>query len=100
MRKAIEVAGIVQGVGFRPFIYRLAAENNLAGFITNTSAGVVIEVEGADEAVRTFLERLPKEVPALARITGLVVSDRPASQDVEFRILPSRPGQPPRGSSP
>src|ERR1019366_7995786 len=92
VRNAIEIAGIVQGVGFRPFIYRLATENNLTGFITNTAAGVSIEVEGADEAVRTFLARLPKEVPPLARITSLVVSDRPASRDTDFRILPSRAG--------
>ena len=63
MRKAIEIAGIVQGVGFRPFIYRLATENNLTGFITNTAAGVSIEVEGSAEAVGSFLSRLPKEVP-------------------------------------
>ena len=65
MRKAIEIAGIVQGVGFRPFIYRLATENNLTGFITNTEAGVSIEVEGSAEAVEAFLSRLPKEVPPL-----------------------------------
>ena len=44
VRKAIEITGIVQGVGFRPYIYRLAAEAKLAGFITNTEAGVSIEV--------------------------------------------------------
>jgi hydrogenase maturation protein HypF len=92
MRKAIEIAGIVQGVGFRPFIYRLATENNLTGFITNTEAGVSIEVEGSAEAVDTFLQRLPKEVPPLARITSIVVADRPANRDVDFRILPSRAG--------
>jgi hydrogenase maturation protein HypF len=92
MRKAIEIAGIVQGVGFRPFIYRLANENNLTGFITNTEAGVSIEVEGAPEAVEAFLARLPKEVPPLARITNMEVSDRPSDHDVDFRILPSRAG--------
>jgi hydrogenase maturation protein HypF len=93
MRKAIEIAGIVQGVGFRPFIYRLATENNLTGFITNTEAGVSIEVEGAAEAVATFLARLPKEVPPLARMTSMVVADRPSNHDVDFRILPSRAGE-------
>jgi hydrogenase maturation protein HypF len=93
MRKAIEIAGIVQGVGFRPFIYRLATENNLTGFITNTEAGVSIEVEGAAEAVAAFLARLPKEVPPLARITSMVVADRPSNRDVDFRILPSRSGE-------
>ena len=93
MRKAIEVAGIVQGVGFRPFIYRLATENHLTGFITNTEAGVSIEVEGAREAIEAFLARLPKEVPPLAHITNMVVADRPPNRDVDFRILPSRAGE-------
>ena len=93
MRKAIEIVGIVQGVGFRPFIFRLALDNNLTGFITNTEAGVSIEVEGNAEAVETFLSRLPKEAPPLARITNIAVADRPLNHDAEFQILPSRPGQ-------
>jgi hydrogenase maturation protein HypF len=92
VRKAIEIAGIVQGVGFRPFIYRLANENKLTGFITNTEAGVSIEVEGAPEAVVAFLSRLPNEVPPLAHITSMVVADRPSDHDFDFRILPSRTG--------
>ncbi|MGD1155238.1 MAG: carbamoyltransferase HypF [Terriglobia bacterium] len=93
VRKAIEIAGIVQGVGFRPYIYRLATETNLTGFITNTEAGVCIEVEGPPEAVAIFLSRLPKEVPPLARITNITVTDRPSNHDEEFRILPSRAGE-------
>jgi hydrogenase maturation protein HypF len=93
MRKGIEISGIVQGVGFRPFIYRLAAENKLTGFINNTEAGVSIEVEGPEEAVEAFLSRLPKEAPPLARITNIGVADRPANHDIDFRILPSRAGE-------
>src|ERR1035441_7015321 len=93
VRKAIEIAGIVQGVGFRPFIYRLATEINLTGFITNTAAGVSIEVEGATDAVESFLSRLPQEVPPLARITSMVVVDRSPGADADFRILPSRAGE-------
>ena len=59
VRKAIEVTGIVQGVGFRPYVYRLALQRNLAGFITNTAAGVSIEVEGPAEAVDDFVSQLP-----------------------------------------
>lgn len=92
IRKAIEIAGIVQGVGFRPFIFRLATENHLTGFITNTEAGVSIEVEGAADAIEVFLSRLPKEVPPLARITQIEVADRPTAGDTDFRILPSRAG--------
>jgi hydrogenase maturation protein HypF len=84
---------MVQGVGFRPYIYRLAVETNLTGFITNTAAGVSIEVEGPADAVERFLVRLPKEAPPLARITNLVVTERPPSQDMGFRILPSRAGE-------
>jgi hydrogenase maturation protein HypF len=83
---------MVQGVGFRPYIYRLAVESNLAGFITNTAAGVSIEVEGLADAVDRFLVRLPKEVPPLARITNLMVTERSLKQDEGFRILLSRAG--------
>jgi hydrogenase maturation protein HypF len=85
VRKAIEIRGIVQGVGFRPYIYRLATEANLAGFITNTEAGVPEEVEA-------FLSRLPKDVPPLAHITSMETSDRPSDHHTGFRILPSRAG--------
>jgi hydrogenase maturation protein HypF len=92
-----EVAGaaprIVQGVGFRPYVYRLALQRNLAGFITNTAAGVSIEVEGPAEAVDDFVSQLPVEAPRLARITQWAASDIPARADGEFRILPSRPGE-------
>ncbi len=92
MRKGLEITGIVQGVGFRPFIYRLATENQLTGFITNTEAGVSVEVEGSADAVAAFLARLPKEAPPIARITSIVVTDRPSNHEVDFRILPSRAG--------
>jgi hydrogenase maturation protein HypF len=93
VRKAIEVAGIVQGVGFRPYIYRLATERNLTGFITNTAAGVSIEVEGPPAVVEDFLVQLPREAPRLARITQVVVSEIPSNHETVFRILPSRVGE-------
>ncbi len=93
VRKAIEVTGIVQGVGFRPYVYRLALQRNLAGFITNTAAGVSIEVEGPAEAVDDFVSQLPVEAPRLARITQFAASDIPARAEGEFRILPSRAGE-------
>ena len=75
VRKAIEVSGIVQGVGFRPYIYRLANEQQLAGTVCNTAAGVSIEVQGPPTAVDDFLVRLPVEAPRLARITGITVRE-------------------------
>ena len=89
-RKVIDVAGIVQGVGFRPFVYRLANECGLTGLIANTPAGVSIEVQGEAEAVERFLERLPKEIPPLAKITGLTPRDAELHQETAFRIEASR----------
>ena len=58
-RAQISVKGIVQGVGFRPYIYKLAASLCLKGFVTNTSDGVSIDVEGAN--LVEFIERLPRD---------------------------------------
>ena len=96
LRKAIDVTGIVQGVGFRPFVYRLAQECNLAGFIANTPAGVTIEVQGDSECVERFLERLPAEIPPLAQITSFVPRDAEPQTDTAFHILSSRLDAPPR----
>src|SRR5258707_7114401 len=89
-RKVIDVAGIVQGVGFRPFVYRLANECGLTGLIANTPAGVSIEVQGEAEAVERFLEGLPKEVPRRTKITVLARREAELQPETEFRIAPSR----------
>ncbi len=86
------VAGQVQGVGFRPFVYRLATELALGGCVRNTPEGVVIEVEGAPGAVRSFGERLPAEVPPLARLTRHAVEAVPALGETAFRIGQSAAG--------
>src|SRR5215469_6770745 len=96
IRKVMDVAGIVQGVGFRPFVYRLANECGLTGVIANTSAGVSIEVQGDAEAVEKFLERLPKEIPPLAKITGLLPRDAEVREESGFQIVASRIDQSPR----
>jgi hydrogenase maturation protein HypF len=93
VRRHIEVSGIVQGVGFRPYIYRLARERHLSGKISNTSAGVTIEIQGTSTAVEDFVSRLPREAPPLARITGLSVLEIPCNSDREFRIVASHRGQ-------
>ena len=62
------INGIVQGVGFRPFVYRLAVSYGLKGFIRNTASGVLIEVQGAPAIFEAFLRRLPVERPPLAII--------------------------------
>ncbi len=68
LRKQIVVRGVVQGVGFRPFVYRLALEEGLTGFVGNDTDGVSIEIEGPEERVEAFLQRLSAEPPPLARI--------------------------------
>ena len=89
VRKQIAVSGIVQGVGFRPYVYRLAGERHLTGSVRNTAAGVVIEVQGAGDAVRDFLARLPAQAPPLARITEVKVRDLPCNGDRGFQIIGS-----------
>jgi hydrogenase maturation protein HypF len=93
IRRHIDVSGIVQGVGFRPYVYRLATEHSLTGMIANTPSGVTIEVQGLRESVDDFVARLPREVPPLARITGVVTFDIPSDSDRQFRIIASRRGE-------
>ncbi len=95
-RKAIDVTGIVQGVGFRPFIYRLAQECNLTGFVANTPAGVTIEVQGDPDLLDRFLVRLPSELPPLAKITSLLPRDAEPQAETTFRIVSSRLDAPPK----
>jgi len=96
LRKAVDVTGIVQGVGFRPFVYRLANACGLSGFIANSPAGVSIEVEGPADRVEEFLERLPKEIPPLAKVTSLSLRDARAQGGDSFRIVSSHLGEPPK----
>jgi len=96
-RKAIDVTGIVQGVGFRPFVYRLASDCGLSGFIANTPAGVTIEIQGDDSALDTFLARLQSDAPPLAKITSLLPRDVESQpDDSAFRIVASRMDAPPK----
>src|SRR5271165_6902866 len=73
-RAKVAVRGVVQGVGFRPFVYRLAAQLNLFGWVLNSSQGVFIEVEGTREELQSFLVRLEREKPARAAIQSLEFS--------------------------
>jgi hydrogenase maturation protein HypF len=89
LRRGVVVRGIVQGVGFRPFVYRLAHEEGLAGFIGNDTDGVTIEVEGLAERVDAFLARLRTEMPPLARIDSIVVRELAPTGQCGFRIVAS-----------
>ena len=69
----VRVRGVVQGVGFRPFIYRLAHANSLAGWVLNEPDGVDIHLEGAEASLQIFLRDLETLAPAAAQITGVDV---------------------------
>ncbi|MCJ2186262.1 carbamoyltransferase HypF [Novosphingobium beihaiensis] len=71
-RIRLDVSGAVQGVGFRPFVYRLAVEEGLGGFVRNAGGGVALEVEGPAGAVERFQIRLRRETPGPANIQGIV----------------------------
>jgi hydrogenase maturation protein HypF len=83
-RAQITVKGIVQGVGFRPYVYSLAKSLDLTGFVSNTAGGVQIDIEG--DAVPEFVRRLPAEAPPLSRITDIAVTPLPPLGSKEFSI--------------
>ncbi len=83
----ISVRGVVQGVGFRPFVYRLAHEHNLKGWVRNTSGNVEIEVEGKEESVRNFITDLEAKSPPLARIGNIVITFQLPKSDTKYEIF-------------
>jgi len=93
-RARARVQGTVQGVGFRPYVYRAAREQQLAGFVLNDSQGVLLEVEGSAAAVEAFLERLAAQAPPLAVIERIAVEEREPTGERAFAILESPRGGP------
>ncbi|MEW2625998.1 carbamoyltransferase HypF [Streptomyces sp. NPDC048106] len=79
VRRRLTVHGTVQGVGFRPYVHRLAAQSGLAGFVGNTGDGVLIEVEGPAEEVDRFCDLLAHRPPPLAAVTRVAHEDLPAT---------------------
>lgn len=94
-RRHFHVRGIVQGVGFRPFIFNLARRLQLSGFVLNSSAGVFIEAEGPPAQVDQFLEALQHHPPPLAHIEDVAVTALPPTGEPGFTIRQSldEPGQ-------
>ncbi|MGA8042609.1 MAG: carbamoyltransferase HypF [Terracidiphilus sp.] len=88
-RCRVRVRGVVQGVGFRPFVYRLATEEALAGFIGNDTDGVTIEIEGDAARMQRFLARLRSEMPPMARIDHVDVCDVAVTGAIGFQIVAS-----------
>jgi hydrogenase maturation protein HypF len=96
VRTAIRVEGIVQGVGFRPFVYTLATGLGLGGFVGNDVDGVFVEVEGPSAAVTEFLQKLERDPPPLARIERVTAHPVTPNGDTSFAIAPSTPAGPRR----
>ncbi|MGZ4956695.1 MAG: carbamoyltransferase HypF [Methylobacter sp.] len=89
--KAIRVRGIVQGVGFRPTIWRLARQHRLTGEVWNDGLGVMIHAFGSDEDLEAFIRQIPLQLPPLAKLDSLEVQTQDEQQHVEeFRIVASR----------
>jgi len=86
----IKVRGVVQGVGFRPFVYRLACEHNLRGWVRNTSGNVAIEVEGDEAALKSFIAALETEAPPMARIEEVTATFHTPEGYTGFEIRGSR----------
>lgn len=88
--KRIKIGGIVQGVGFRPFVYSQAVKFNLKGWVRNTSSGVEVEVNGLPEHLDAFQRAFVNELPPLARIDSFIEEDIPPDSFTTFEILSSQ----------
>ncbi len=89
VRRRVRVEGTVQGVGFRPYVYRLAHELGLTGFVRNNPRGVVVEVEGPPGAVAELVRRLKSDAPPLAAVEQLQIDSIEPAGASDFRILSS-----------
>src|SRR5664279_1148334 len=89
-RHGFRVRGVVQGVGFRPFVYGLAARHGLGGFVLNDGEGVVIEAEGDTASLRAFATSLFADAPPLARVEAVTVTSLNLCGDERFAIATSR----------
>jgi hydrogenase maturation protein HypF len=98
VRVRARVEGTVQGVGFRPYVYGLAHELDLAGYVLNDERGVLLEVEGDAAAIQRFLERLPAGAPPLAGVERLRIEPAEPTGETGFAIRASPRGGEPRAS--
>lgn len=92
-RRRLDVRGMVQGVGFRPFVQRLAASEALCGFVANIGDRVAIEVEGAAAAVERFTNRLPAEAPLISVIDDVAFRELPQRGEARFVVGASSPAE-------
>ncbi len=88
--KKIHIQGIVQGVGFRPFVYSLAINYHLTGWVRNSSSGVEIEINGSANNINQFLSMLRNKPPSLSRIDEIKIDEIAANGYQDFRIISSQ----------
>jgi len=88
----ITVKGVVQGVGFRPFIHRLAIAHNLSGWVLNSSGGVIIEVEGEKETIECFYSNIPRLAPPLAVVKAASIDFHSPRNLNDFQVKRSLSG--------
>jgi hydrogenase maturation protein HypF len=92
IRRRLRIEGVVQGVGFRPCLYRLAVERGLSGFVRNDPRGVELEIEGTASAVLELIEALPASIPRMSSISRLEVEPCAPRHDTGFAIVRSDGG--------
>jgi hydrogenase maturation protein HypF len=88
-RRRFRIQGVVQGVGFRPFVHGLAHSRGLGGFVLNDGAGVVVEAEGEPRELDAFAAALSADAPTLASVESVTAERLPPLAEAEFRIEPS-----------
>lgn len=86
LRKVILVEGIVQGVGFRPFVYKLAFDLNLKGWVNNSSLGVIVDIEGEKEKIISFIESIKNNAPPLAKVSNITINSKELIGHDNFEI--------------
>lgn len=89
LRVRVHVSGRVQGVGFRPTVYRYAREKKLSGWVKNSSEGLIIEIEAGKREIDAFLDKLRSSPPPRSEIRQISISIVPARNETEFKIVPS-----------
>jgi hydrogenase maturation protein HypF len=92
-RRRFRVRGVVQGVGFRPFVYGLAGRHGLGGFVLNDGDGVTVEAEGDPASLDAFAARLRTDAPPLARVEAVTAESVPILAEGRFSIAPSLPSR-------
>ena len=93
VRKKVHISGVVQGVGFRPFLWQVATRFGLTGWVKNDTTGVTMEVQGTGAQLNQFLNAIEEQVPPLAVIQSIASNEIPVKTESGFSILKSSSNQ-------